>query len=115
MLANLLYVFALAAVSPLVVYRMVRHGRYRRGLAEKLLGLSALRAKQLRGRSERCLWIHAVSVGEVNLLPRLVRAFEVENRFQLGGEADAAESGPRTIGTYRIGVVAQSHPLVYEI
>lgn len=79
MLANLVYLVALVAVSPLVVYRMLRHGRYRRGLSEKLWGLSASRASQLAGDGPR-IWIHAVSVGEVNLLPGLVRRFEIENR-----------------------------------
>ncbi|TWT54193.1 3-deoxy-D-manno-octulosonic acid transferase [Rubripirellula amarantea] len=75
MLFNLLYAALLAAVSPIVAYRMVRHGRYRRGLGEKLLGLSKTRAKQLRAGKE-CLWIHAVSVGEVNLLPSVVKQIE---------------------------------------
>ncbi|MCG8648595.1 MAG: 3-deoxy-D-manno-octulosonic acid transferase [Pirellulales bacterium] len=79
MLANLLYLVALAAASPLVIYRAVRHGRYRRGIGQKLLGLSKLQAKQLR-QDSTCIWIHAVSVGEVNLLGGLVRRFQIENR-----------------------------------
>jgi 3-deoxy-D-manno-octulosonic-acid transferase len=75
MFANLLYAIALAAVSPMVIYRMLRHGRYRRGIRDKLLGLSSTSARRLRGGA-RCVWIHAVSVGEVNLLPRLVQRFE---------------------------------------
>ena len=71
MLANLIYAVALALVSPIVVYRMVRQGRYRRGVREKLCGLSERRARELSGDGS-CIWIHAVSVGEVNLLNSLV-------------------------------------------
>lgn len=71
MLFNFAYTFALIALSPVVIYRMVRHGRYRRGLGQKLFGLSMARAKRLRGDGP-CFWIHAVSVGEVNLLGGLV-------------------------------------------
>ncbi len=76
MFANFVYVIALAAVSPMVLYRMIRHGRYRRGIRQKLCGLSAQRARTIRSNGNAggdCVWLHAVSVGEVNLLPGLVR------------------------------------------
>ncbi len=92
MLANLIYVLALTLVSPIVAYRMLRHGRYRRGIGQKLFGLSRVEAESLLRASAGVLqhelyrddeneafdhgcpiWIHAVSVGEVNLLPTLVR------------------------------------------
>ncbi|TWU56495.1 3-deoxy-D-manno-octulosonic acid transferase [Rubripirellula tenax] len=69
---NFLYAVGLMLLSPVVGYRMVRHGRYRRGISEKLFGLAAKKAHAMtQGRG--CLWVHAVSVGEVNLLPGLVR------------------------------------------
>lgn len=71
MFANLLYIIALGALSPLILYRMLRHGRYRRGLNQKLFGLSVRQARALTG-GEPCVWLHAVSVGEVNLLPGIV-------------------------------------------
>ena len=65
MFANFVYVVALVAVAPIVLYRMIRHGRYRRGITQKLLGLSANDAGQLRGKAPGdCVWIHAVSMGE---------------------------------------------------
>lgn len=77
MLANLVYLLALAAISPLLLYRVIRFGRYRRGVREKLWGLSRSRAAELGADSGRpVVWIHAVSVGEVSLLPRLVRELE---------------------------------------
>ncbi|MGI9474314.1 MAG: 3-deoxy-D-manno-octulosonic acid transferase [Rubripirellula sp.] len=75
MLANFLYAVALTILSPIIAYRMIRHGRYRRGIRQKLLGLSATEANRISG-GERCLWIHAVSVGEVNLLPGVVKRLE---------------------------------------
>lgn len=78
MFANLLYSVALFLVSPMILYRMVRHGRYRRGLGEKLLGLSSARARGLRGEGD-CAWIHAVSVGEANLLPGIVQRLREES------------------------------------
>lgn len=75
MLANLLYLTALTLLSPFILYRMLRHGRYRRGIRQKLWGLSKAEARDIT-RGQRCVWIHAVSVGEVNLLPRLIRELE---------------------------------------
>ncbi len=75
MLVNLFYAIALLMASPVVVYRMIRHQRYRRGIREKLFGLSNARASEIRGDRD-CLWIHAVSVGEVNLLPDIVRQLQ---------------------------------------
>ncbi len=79
MIANLIYLAALAVASPWILFRMVHQGRYRRGLSEKLFGLSRKRAQEMVG-DNACVWFHAVSVGEVNLLPNLVRRFEIENR-----------------------------------
>lgn len=71
MFANLLYLAALLIASPVVMYRAIRHGRYRRGIRQKLLGLSTSDAQRLRGDASSVIWLHAVSVGEVNLLPGL--------------------------------------------
>lgn len=79
MLANVLYLTALCLLSPIIIFRMIRHGRYRRGIRQKLFGLSVSEAQDLRQAGNptsahaSCLWIHAVSVGEVNLLPGIVR------------------------------------------
>lgn len=59
-LLNLAYVALLLAVSPVLLYRRWVLGKYRDGWNEKLWG-------QLpeRDASKPCLWLHAVSVGEV--------------------------------------------------
>ena len=81
MFANLIYLFAILAVSPFLMWRAICGGRYRRGISEKLFGLSASKAEHLlpdsAPGSDR-LWYHAVSVGEVNLLTGLVRKLDAE-------------------------------------
>jgi 3-deoxy-D-manno-octulosonic-acid transferase len=66
-LYNVVYLVLVAAALPLLVYRAIVHGKYRRGWREKLLGLVPRRAG-----NAPCLWFHAVSVGEVNLLAPLL-------------------------------------------
>ncbi|MFO0891923.1 MAG: 3-deoxy-D-manno-octulosonic acid transferase [Isosphaeraceae bacterium] len=65
---NLLYFVAIVAFSPLLLFRMVRSGKYREGLWEKFWGDAPVRIGE-----GPCLWFHAVSVGEVLLLRPLVR------------------------------------------
>ena len=60
---NAAYLAVLLAASPWILWSAFRHGKYREGFAEKLLG----RVPRRLG-NETCVWLHAVSVGEVNLL-----------------------------------------------
>lgn len=69
---DLLYVLALAALSPWLIWRSAKTGRYRKDLAAKLLG----RIRVNNPRRQPNVWFHAVSVGEVNLLGTLVPAFQ---------------------------------------
>ena len=71
MLLDLLYLYALALLSPWLVWRAVRTGRYRNELAVKFLGRVRIR----NPHKKRVAWFHAVSVGEVNLLGTLVPKF----------------------------------------
>ena len=72
MLLNFLYLIALMLLSPWLIYRAATTGRYREGLGEKLFGLVPKRENTL----QKCFWLHAVSVGEVNLLGRLIEEIE---------------------------------------
>ncbi len=63
-LLNALYILFLIAASPVILWRMVRHGKYREGFAEKFRGLSPITPEG----DAPVVWFHAVSVGEVNLL-----------------------------------------------
>lgn len=71
MILNLLYAGLLLVASPLLIYRAVAMGKYRGGWAAKLLGRTGFPPK----RGPR-VWLHAVSVGEVNLLVGLVPKLE---------------------------------------
>ncbi len=64
---NVAYALLLLAVSPLLVYRRLAHGKYRGGWREKLTG----RLKR-RHPDRRCIWFHAVSVGEVLQLQQVL-------------------------------------------
>ena len=79
-LLNTIHASLLVLLSPMIAWRMVRHGRYRRGLAEKLLG--RLPKKQ---DDRPVVWFHAVSVGEVLQLRSIVDGFRngTNNRYQI--------------------------------
>jgi 3-deoxy-D-manno-octulosonic-acid transferase len=55
---------------PYWLFQMARHGKYRKGLAERL-GKVPLRL-QLPGKQQPVIWVHAVSVGEVLAVAGLV-------------------------------------------
>ena len=70
-LLNVVYAVLLTCLSPVIVWRVVRYGRYRRGLRQKLFGLLKRHATR-----KRVVWFHAVSVGEVIQLEKIVRSFQ---------------------------------------
>ena len=70
-LLNLLYLLLLLAASPWLIWSAIRTGKYREGYVEKLLGLAPRRTS-----NRKCIWLHAVSVGEVNLLAPLLRLMD---------------------------------------
>jgi 3-deoxy-D-manno-octulosonic-acid transferase len=72
-LLNIFYVLLLIAASPWLVWSAIRTGKYREGYAEKLLGLVPRKTS-----SKKCVWLHAVSVGEVNLLAPLLNLIQRE-------------------------------------
>lgn len=66
-LLNLAYVALLIFLLPRFLYVALRTGKYREGFGEKFLG----RVPNRDGHKS-CIWIHAVSVGEVNLIATLL-------------------------------------------
>ncbi len=70
---DVLYLFAFAAYSPIIIYRAVRHNRYRSGWGQRFGKI------RRRSREGKCIWLHAVSVGEVNAAKTVVQ--ELEKRF----------------------------------
>lgn len=73
-LLNTAYLVLLLTVSPWLLYTAVRTGKYRQGLAAKLWG-----RVPRRWGDRPCVWLHAVSVGEVNLLSPLLSRIEREH------------------------------------
>ena len=66
-LVDILYLLMLIGVSPVVLYRMIRHGRYRSDASQRLLG-----SVPVRYGLQPIIWIHGVSLGEVNAARKLV-------------------------------------------
>jgi 3-deoxy-D-manno-octulosonic-acid transferase len=67
-LLDLAYLVLLAAASPWLILQGLGKGKYREGFAAKFLGLVPTRPGD-----GPCVWLHAVSVGEVNLLATVLR------------------------------------------
>ena len=70
---DLLYLLAAAAYSPIVIYRVIRYKRYRTGWAQRFGKITR------RNPAKKCIWLHAVSVGEINAARTIVK--ELENRY----------------------------------
>lgn len=73
-LLNAAYLLLLIAIAPVLIFRRVMHGKYRRGWTEKLTGRLVRRHPE-----QTCLWFHAVSVGEVLQLQKVLE--ESQSRF----------------------------------
>jgi 3-deoxy-D-manno-octulosonic-acid transferase len=69
---DFLYFFAGLAYSPVIVYRAVRHGRYRGGWAERFGRISR------KSPEKQCIWLHAVSVGEVNAAKTIIKELKAK-------------------------------------
>jgi len=72
-LLDIFYLLLLLAVSPWLLWSAIRTGKYREGYTEKALGWVPRRTS-----NKKCIWMHAVSVGEVNLLAPLLRLMDRE-------------------------------------
>jgi len=77
-LLNLVYLLLLAFSLPWFAWQAVRKGKYREGFAAKLLGIVPRRDEAGAEGGKKCIWLHAVSVGEVNLLAPLLKRIEAE-------------------------------------
>ncbi len=69
---NIIYCVLLLLISPMIVYRMIRQGRYREGWLQRLGFVPR------RSGAVRCFWIHAVSMGEVNAASTIIAALQRE-------------------------------------
>src|SRR5438270_5935928 len=71
---SVLLTAALLLGSPYWIFQMLRHGKYRRGLGERL----GIIPQRIRAEIKPSIWIHAVSVGEVLAVSELVRQLRSE-------------------------------------
>ena len=74
LLYSALVAVVLVLGSPYWLYQMFRHGKYRRGLGQRL----GLVPKHFLGSRPPSIWIHAVSVGEVLAVSELAPALRVQ-------------------------------------
>src|SRR5215469_7477890 len=65
---------AIIVSGPYWLWEMLRHGKYRAGLRERL----GIIPRRVRGGTRRCIWIHAVSVGEVLAITELARVLRLD-------------------------------------
>ena len=100
-LLDFVYIVLLVLSAPWWIYAAVRKGKYREGLGAKLLG-----RVPVREGDARCMWLHAVSVGEVNVLgPLLVRLearypqwdFVISTTTKTGFALARKKYAPRTV------------------
>ena len=98
-----IYVLAAAAISPVVVYRMIKHKRYQKGWGQRF-------GKITRKEPEKkCIWLHAVSVGEVNATKTIVK--ELKKRF---GDYEIVISTTTDTGFARASILfGSSHTVTY--
>ena len=69
---NVIYLLLFVSLLPVVAYRMLRYGRYRGGWGERF-GFSPR-----RNSDKGCIWIHGVSMGEINAIGTLVSGIKEE-------------------------------------
>lgn len=98
---NTFYLIALALISPKIVYRMFRQNRYRAGWTERLGNITRLTEK-------KCIWIHAVSVGEVNATRLLV-----EKLSKLPGDYEVVISATTDTGYARANAIYEGKVKVF--
>ncbi len=68
-LMNVVYLLALLFMGPKILYRRFAQNRYRHGWTQRM--------GHIRRRTDNpCIWIHAVSVGEVNATQTLIRQLQ---------------------------------------
>ncbi len=73
-LLNLFYCLLIAVVSPLLLFKGWKHGKYRDGWNQKLWGQLPTPTSNLGKR----VWIHAVSVGEILQLQQIIRELRLK-------------------------------------
>jgi 3-deoxy-D-manno-octulosonic-acid transferase len=84
----------LLVFSPVLLYKMIRHGRYRDGVAERF------GASPIRYGLQPVIWLHGVSLGEVNALASVVRELHSQlpgYRLVISTSTDTGMAGARRL------------------
>jgi 3-deoxy-D-manno-octulosonic-acid transferase len=98
---NALYLAAILLALPYLLYQRLRHGKYREGFRAKFLG-----DVPVRRDNKPCVWLHAVSVGEVNLLEPILKRWDalhpdwdcvISTTTQTGFKLAQKKYAPRTV------------------
>jgi 3-deoxy-D-manno-octulosonic-acid transferase len=72
-LINSIYLVTAVVLGPMVAYRALRHNRYKTGWSERFGNVR-------RKKPERpCIWLHGVSVGEINATKTVVAELEAQS------------------------------------
>ena len=71
--ANIVYAIAAVIYLPFLAYQMIFQGKNRRGWSEKFFGPRLARAD---ADSRKPIWVHGVSLGEINATRQLVEGLE---------------------------------------
>src|SRR6187551_2741141 len=74
LLYNILFPICLALSAPFYFLKMWRRGNWRAGFGQRFGRYDGKLKQRLTNRD--VLWLHAVSVGEVNICTQLIRAIE---------------------------------------
>jgi 3-deoxy-D-manno-octulosonic-acid transferase len=93
-----LLTLGLLLATPYWLYEILRHGKYRKGLSERL----GIVPKRIRNSSQPSIWIHAVSVGEVLAVSQLItglRAGFPKHRIVISTTTDTGQK----LATQRFG------------
>jgi 3-deoxy-D-manno-octulosonic-acid transferase len=100
---DLLYLIAGLLYSPVVIYRAIRYNRYRTGWGQRF-------GRIARDNPEKkCIWLHAVSVGEVNAAKTIVN--ELHKKF---GNYDIIISTTTDTGRARANTLfGNEHKVIY--
>ena len=90
-LRNMLYGLALVIALPWLIWRRLSTGRYRVGIKHKVLGLDSPRPTA--SHTKPLIWLHGVSVGEVQLLRPLVERWQARKPDWVFAVSTTTDSG----------------------
>lgn len=99
---DFVYLLAAAVYSPVIIYRVIRYKRYLTGWGQRFGKIAR------KSPAKKCIWLHAVSVGEVNATRTIVK--ELESRF---GDFEIVISTTTDTGFARAAAIYGKHLQVF--